>query len=390
MWKPILVGLILVLAAGLLYFRYGQMPPALPSGLESVTLLEPGPHRVAFFDVTLEDRSRPISGRGEFAGAPSRVLETRIWYPADLLPSPDGAVIPRPLLLYSHGFMSQRNAAAYKAEHLVSRGYVVAAMDFPLTHGGAAGGPRIEDLVNQPADVSFVLDYLLAENNDPDSLFHRAIDEARIGAFGLSLGGATTKLLVYHPRNHDGRIRAAVSIAGPSFMLGRQFFAGRDVPFLMLAGDIDAVVPYEQNAAPIPEKIDGALLVTLTGASHTGFAGEARHMRWLNNPDRVACAVLTSSNDAPRDDVPRWHTAVGTPDDGVLAAPAPPLCAMDPLPPAMNPVHQHRLTTMVVTAFFESHFAETGAERARHDRLLREVLPQELAEVTVRENRSAQ
>jgi predicted dienelactone hydrolase len=383
MWKLILLGVILVFAAGLLVFRYGQMPPSLPAGLESAALLEPGPHRVALFDVMLEDRSRSISARGEFAGAPSRVLETRIWYPADLLPS---AAEPRPLLLYSHGFMSQRNAAAYVAEHLVSRGYIIAAMDFPLTHGGAAGGPRIEDLVNQPADVSFVLDYLLAENDDADSRLYRTIDEARIGAFGLSLGGATTKLLVYHPRNHDSRIRAAVSIAGPSFMLGPRFFAGRDLPFLMIAGDIDAVVPYEQNAAPITEKIDAALLVTLTGASHTGFAGEARYMRWLTNPDRVACTVLTSRNGEPRDDVLRWYAAVGTPDDGVLADPAPPLCAMDPLPPAMNPVHQHRLTTMVVTAFFESHFADTLDERARHDRLLREVLPRELAEVTVRES----
>jgi predicted dienelactone hydrolase len=383
MWKGILLGAILVVAAGLLYFRYGQMPPPLPDGLESAALLERGPHRVASMDITLEDRSRAIAPHGDFPESPSRVLETRIWYPADMLSNPGMAALPHPLLVYSHGFMSQRSAAAYKAEHLVSRGYIVVAMDFPLTHGGAPGGPRIEDLVNQPADVSFVLDELLARNADPDSPFYRTIDEQRIGAFGLSLGGATTTLLAYHPRSADDRIGAAVSIAGPSFMLDRRFFAVRDVPFLLLAGDIDAVVPYEQNAAPILDKVDGALLVTLANASHTGFAGEARHMRWLSNPDRVACAVLTSRNDTPRDEAPRWYAAVGTPGDGVIATSPPPLCAMDPLPAAMNPIHQHRLTTMVVTAFFQSHFAEGAEARTYHDRLLRDVLPRELPEVTV-------
>ena len=48
--------------------------------------------------------------------------------------------------------------------------------------------------------------------------FAGGIDRDRIGAMGLSLGGLTTTLVAFHPTLGDPRIRAAVSIAGPSAM----------------------------------------------------------------------------------------------------------------------------------------------------------------------------
>jgi predicted dienelactone hydrolase len=103
------------------------------------------------------------------------------------------------LVTYSHGFMSFRSNGAYLAKHLASHGYLVAAANFPLTHFGTAGGPQFRDVLNQPGDVSFLIDTLLAWSDDPDSRFAGQIDRQRIGAVRLSLGGMTTMLLAFHP-----------------------------------------------------------------------------------------------------------------------------------------------------------------------------------------------
>ena len=44
---------------------------------------------------------------------------------------------------------------------------------------------------------------------------------------GLSLGGLTSTLLGFHPKWRDNRIGAVVSIAGPTAMLGEDFFSGK-------------------------------------------------------------------------------------------------------------------------------------------------------------------
>ena len=50
------------------------------------------------------------------------------------------------------------SGGAYLAEQLASLGYVVVAVDYPLTNGLAPGGPDVKDVVNQLADVSFLID----------------------------------------------------------------------------------------------------------------------------------------------------------------------------------------------------------------------------------------
>jgi predicted dienelactone hydrolase len=88
------------------------------------------------------------------------------------------------------------------------------------------------DVINQPADISFVIDTLLSWNDKRGELLHRRIDPARIALIGHSLGGMTTTLAAYHPRLRDQRVAAAVSLAGPLEMFGRQLFEAHDIPFL--------------------------------------------------------------------------------------------------------------------------------------------------------------
>ena len=77
-------------------------------------------------------------------------------------------------------------------------------------------------------------------------------------------------------------------------MFAPSFFTNANVPFLMIAGDADAIVDYTANAAAIPDKLaHGGALLTLHGGSHAGFAPQnAGVMRIFGNPDRIACWAM--------------------------------------------------------------------------------------------------
>jgi predicted dienelactone hydrolase len=289
---------------------------------------------------------------------------------------------PHPLVIFSHGFSSTYEGGAHIANYLASRGYIVAAVDYPLTNMNAPGGPLVKDVVNQPADVSFIIDQMLVRSaTEGDALYGR-IDPARIGVTGISLGGMTTMMTAYHPRWHDKRIAAAISLAGPSEMFGPAFFAHRQVPFMMVASPIDAMVSYDRNAAPVPELIDGAWLVSIQGGSHTGFSAPASYLRWLDNPDSLGCYVVEQSLAEAGEDEDTWYHLFGTPQEGILEGGANVDCP-DPLPDAINPLRQHQLVLLAVGSFFEMYFADTEHERQAARSFLREGFARENPEISI-------
>ncbi|MHA7817931.1 MAG: alpha/beta hydrolase family protein [Pseudohaliea sp.] len=347
-------------------------PEPLPPASDSARRLADGPLPIARLPLELADRSRPTDANGDFPGSPVRQLKGHLWYPAE------GG--PYPLLVYSHGFTSDHRNGAYLAEHLASHGFVVAAVNHPLTHWGAPGGPRVADVVNQPGDMSFLIDRLLARSADAGDVLAAAIDGGRIGALGVSLGGLTATLAGFHPTFGDPRIDAVLSIAGPSSFFTSRFFAGDETAFLMLAARADVLVPWEANARPIPAKVPGGELVTLARGSHTGFAGGTRWLRWMNNPDALGCwAVKRNIENGEEED---WGQLLGTEAQGIDLSAAVDLCAVDPLPPAMNVLRQQALTRLVARAFFERSLAVLPATRAAADRFLGETLPAELPELS--------
>ncbi len=211
------------------------------------------------------------------------------------------------------------------------------------------------DVINQPGDVSFLIDTLLAWNDDPANAFHQRIDAARIGIAGTSLGGMTTELAAYHPRVRDPRVKAAVSIAGPLQLFGRAFFADSTLPFMMVAGDIDAMVPYEQNARPVLERVNNAWLVSLAGASHTGFADHGVDVPLDGQPRQHRLFFVRGKTPQASDDT-SFYDRLGTVEEGVLRNMEDQLCRMDPLPDAMSPLLQQRITMLAVRSFFETVF----------------------------------
>jgi predicted dienelactone hydrolase len=370
----ILVGLVLIVAVGGAILSNGKQAEPFATDSESAVRLHPGLLEVHSHEEIFVDTSRPTQANGDFSGADSRTLDATVWHPAD------NSAGPYPLIVYSHGFTSMKEGGAYLAEQMASMGYVVVSANFPLTNYNSPGGPLAQDVVNQPGDVSFMIDSLLAQNESEGHILEGMIDAGRIGVTGISMGGMTSTLVAYHPTMMDERVTAALSIAGPTSSFTDTFFTFREVPFLMLAGDIDALVPYPSNAARVIDSVAGSQLITVAGASHTGFAGPAAPLRWLDNADAIGCYMVKDNVDSSLQEP--WFDELGTPEQGINYEMINELCTMDPLPSAMNILRQHMVTSVVVSSFFESQFAADAESRAAAQRYLSEVIASELAEVS--------
>jgi dienelactone hydrolase len=161
-----------------------------------------------------------------------------------LLEAPGGQGYP--VVIYSPGFGSWRNASTALVEELVSHGFVVVTIDHPYDAAAVefpnhtivkarplaiAGNTKTITyeswyamvkplLAVRVADVNFVLDELAAldAGRNPDAEGRNlpehltgALDLHRIGMFGHSLGGATMARVL----QSGTRIRAGLSLDGP-------------------------------------------------------------------------------------------------------------------------------------------------------------------------------
>lgn len=370
------VAVVILLLTLTAIHNFALQPEPFDESSVSAVMLAPGKYQVDSHSEVLTDNYRGTQANGDVMNRDVRQLDTVVWYPSE---KGEVAAGQHPLIIYSHGFSSMKEGGAHIGQHLASHGYIVVAANFPLTHLRTAGGPMVEDVVNQPADVSFLIDTMLGWNADAEHPFFGRVDPQRIGATGVSLGGMTTTMAAFHPTMRDPRIKAAASIAGPLSMFGAEFFAHVDLPFMMLATDQDALVYYEDNALPVLERVGGAHLVTVAGGSHTGFSDTAKYLRWLPNPDSVGCRQVLANIDMDAAD--SWHHLVGTPQQGIIHGAVKPLCTRLPLPEAMNPLRQHMLTKVAIFSFFEMYFAQSDEQRALSARYFSNKMANELPEM---------
>lgn len=350
--------------------------------------LEDGPFRVGTRDFTFVDPSRPTMANGIFPESDSRTLQTTVWYPAkagllgDLTPSLNAELAreagPFPLVVHAHGFMSERKEVSYLAKHLATHGYVVVSANFPLSTMGSPGGPTIDDVVNQPGDVSFLIDNMIGHSMSSDSPLFGAVDAERIAITGTSLGALTTFLVTHHPDLRDPRIGAAITYAGPAFMFTELFWNHAEVPILLVHGDIDVIIEYEANAVRAFERAAPmAGLVTILGGTHTGFAAMAALLGFAANPDEVGCATIAG---ALPEDQPNMLLAFVDEEKGIVAEESPPICPEGELPPSMAVSRQHQLTIAASRAFLELNLSTDSTARASACRYLVKDLEPALSE----------
>src|SRR5712691_6375912 len=344
------------------------LPPAAGArclaGSATGAFVDPGSFGIGERTLDLVDTTRATPAHGNIPEKPDRTLTTEVWYPTT--PGGTGVVRdaavarggPFPLVVNSPGLLDVREGEAYYAEALASRGYVVASLDFPVT-GLRATKQDLSDLGNQPGDVSFVIDGLLALSHTRGEWLAGAVDRHRIGVAGLSLGGATTLLVAYHPTLRDRRVRAALPIAPAACFFGAGFYRAARPPLLVLQGDQDLLVPLETNGARVFERSRSPRsLVTLLDGTHTAFSGFVAAPS-TTSYDAVGCAAIAGVVSTGN-----VLAGLGGPEVGIDATG----CALpcqSPLPAntPMQADRQHRLTRAVVTAFFDATFKRSRAAR---------------------------
>jgi dienelactone hydrolase len=236
-----------------------------PARLHSSTLA------VGLRVLKLVDASRTLTPPG--GASTPRTLLTYVRYPAlasragndlpDAPPASGGG--PYPLIVFGHGFAVTPAPYRRLLQSWARAGYVVAAPVFPLENANAPGGPDESDLVNQPADMSFVITRLLAGGGPLAGV----IDPRLIAVAGQSDGGETALAVAYDRRFLDPRVRAAVILSGAEIpgVSGFTFPPGSP-PLLATQGTADTVNPPSFTATFFERARRPKYLLRLFGASH--------------------------------------------------------------------------------------------------------------------------
>lgn len=264
MWLAVVVACALVAACSSGNDEPAVDTPTTPDSTTSTTVSpdveEPG--SVEVITLELKDPSRPTEAGSATAASQGRSLETIV-----AVPEGDG---PRPLIVFAHGLESEPENLIDLLSTWAEAGYVVAAPRFPLTAAGVAGADDNADhLAAQPADVSFVLDQLLALDADPTSPVYQTVDATRIGVGGHSLGGATTYGATFNDCCRDDRITAAMVLDGALLPIpGGTYRLDGHVPLLIVHGDDDDALTYDMAVDAFDQAAGPVWFVTLLGGTH--------------------------------------------------------------------------------------------------------------------------
>jgi predicted dienelactone hydrolase len=167
-----LVVVVLVTTALTACSSSSKSTASMSASSATTTAISDGPqqHAVGLTKMTFVDRSRPTPANGTAAAKPGRVLATTLLYPAagdasSATPrsgaAPDRTRAPYPLVVFAHGLGANPDLYVPLLRQWAAAGFVVAAPRFPLTDDKTPGGPNAGDVINQPADMSFVLTSVL-------------------------------------------------------------------------------------------------------------------------------------------------------------------------------------------------------------------------------------
>lgn len=255
-----------------------------------------GPFAVGEIVVRFVDRRRTVRFPGH--RRQPRPLVTVIRYPAvgdasrmDVHgAAPATTSGPFPLVVFGHGFNVTPAIYAHLLQAWARAGYVVAAPVFPLSNPHAPGGADEADIVNQPADMSFVVSRMLAGSAAPHGILSGLLEPHAIAVAGQSDGGMTALATAYDSHYRDTRIDAAVILSGAELPSPDFYFPRSSPPLLASQGTADdinlSVNTYRFFAAAHRPKF----LLKLFGAPHLGPYTDEQPQ--LTIVERVSLAFL--------------------------------------------------------------------------------------------------
>ncbi len=342
--------LITTALAGLAAFvAAGAAPPSVP-GIDAPELAALGPDKIGFRTLRLVHKAQPdFSSADPAAIKADRALTVDLWYPATARRGArtatyratfwgepprravsftvPGLAIPgaaprgkrHPLVILSHGYSNAPAAMTWLTENLASKGYVVAGIHHqdPNPYVISAEARAVPNYT-RPSDIAFVAGELRARLGDQIDPANVALIGYSQGGYGvLTAGGASLDpagpnmalvpggLLKKHARGANEAaqfkvpgVKAIVALApgggSPRSAWGAEGLAALTAPLLLIQGDADPVVDYQQGALAV---FKGAVrsnryLLTYLQAGHSvalnpappQMRGSVWDMDWFEDP----------------------------------------------------------------------------------------------------------
>jgi alpha-beta hydrolase superfamily lysophospholipase len=223
----------------------------------------PPPYPVTSTQVTFVDTTRSTQARGGQPAHRGRTLVTTIVAPS----SP--AVGPFPLVLFAHGYDQSVTTYQDLIRTVAAGGYVVAAPEFPLTSTAYPGSPNRADVLNQPADLSFLITEIRGAAAAPGPI-HGLVAAGKVGVMGHSDGAVTAAALAFNACCADPRVGGAVILSGAESEFRDSWFSVHSPPLLVVHGDADTVNPLPSGQRLFAGSTGQAFLVTVAGGTHLG------------------------------------------------------------------------------------------------------------------------
>jgi len=129
----------------------------------------------------------------DIPGTQNATVATDVYFPGTTATGMDPAAGPCPVIVLGHGFAQSRSQHVNQGLQLATRGYIVLIPSF----NGGSDHPR------NAQDLSKCVDWILARNEDPASVFFGQVRTQAVGAKGHSAGGLSAILATAN----DPRIR---------------------------------------------------------------------------------------------------------------------------------------------------------------------------------------
>jgi alpha-beta hydrolase superfamily lysophospholipase len=258
----------------------GPVTSTAPAGPPAAAPVTPGPpYAVGVTHIQLE----------RDAGGSERSLPVTIRYPtpgaaaATEMTDSSASSAAFPIVIFIHGFDTSADTYAAMEHDLASAGFIVAAPDFPYTSSASAAGLNEDDVVNQAADVSFVIDSLTTA---PPAVLTGHVASTKVGVVGHSDGAVTALGVADNSCCADPRIGAAVSLSGAETRFGGTWFPPGSPPLLAIHGTDDQVNAFASSQQVFADAPAPKYLVAVAGGSHLG--------PFTTDPVRPTVSVLVS------------------------------------------------------------------------------------------------
>ncbi|MGH9208760.1 MAG: alpha/beta hydrolase family protein, partial [Acidimicrobiales bacterium] len=236
------------------------------------------PYAVGTTTTTLVDTTRLVYPPHTADGKPDgRTLSVSTRYPALGTPAsgevpgapPSTRTGPYPLVVFAPGYDQTSQPYAAMLDAWARAGYVVASPVFPLTNPATPGGPDENDIVNQPADVSFVIGQLLAQSSDPGNYLRGMIDPTEVALAGQSDGASTALAAAADTCCKDARVKAEIIMAGQEIDISNgSYYPAGTPPLLAMQGTDDTINDPGSTYQLFDADPSTKFLVKLIGADH--------------------------------------------------------------------------------------------------------------------------